>query len=40
VYVINTPRPDEFEDETIDQLRRRQKWETDDYTCRRSILMQ
>jgi len=28
----------EFEDETIDRLRRRQRWETDDYTCRRNIL--
>jgi len=38
VYVINTPRSNEFEDETIDWLKRRQRWETDDYTCRRNIL--
>ena len=38
VYVISTPKPDESENETIDQLRKRKKWETDDYTCRGHIL--
>jgi len=34
VYIINTPKPDESENETIDQLKRRQRWETDDYMQR------
>jgi len=38
VYVINTPSSDESKNETINQLRRRQKWEIDDYTCKRHIL--
>jgi len=38
VYVINTPKPDESKNETMDQLRRTQKWETYDYTCRGHIL--
>ena len=38
MYVLNTPKPEVSEDETLDQIRKRQKWETDDYTCRGHIL--
>ncbi|GJX04845.1 carotenoid 9,10(9',10')-cleavage dioxygenase 1-like protein, partial [Tanacetum coccineum] len=38
VYVLSTPMPEFMEDETLDQTRRRCKWENDDYICRRHIL--
>ncbi|KAK1407693.1 hypothetical protein QVD17_39315 [Tagetes erecta] len=38
VYVLSTPMPEEVENETIDQQRRRLKWENDDYICRGHIL--
>src|SRR6516165_6527047 len=38
VYVLNTPRPTETENETLAQTRRRQKWDTDDEICRDHIL--
>ena len=38
VYVLNTPYPIETENETLDQARRRSKFENDDYICRGHIL--
>ncbi|KAI3693503.1 hypothetical protein L1987_76446 [Smallanthus sonchifolius] len=38
VYVLSTPMPEEVENETLDQQRRRLKWENDDYICRGHIL--
>ncbi|KAI3825040.1 hypothetical protein L1987_06515 [Smallanthus sonchifolius] len=38
VYVLSTPMPEETENETLDQQRRRLKWENDDYICRGHIL--
>ncbi|KAL0313967.1 UNVERIFIED_CONTAM: hypothetical protein Sangu_2241100 [Sesamum angustifolium] len=38
VYVLSTPIPKYVEDETVEQTRRRSKWENDDYICRRHIL--
>ncbi|XP_076949303.1 uncharacterized protein LOC143621905 [Bidens hawaiensis] len=38
VYVLSTPFPEEVENETDDQTRRRLKWENDDYICRGHIL--
>ncbi|GKA89010.1 hypothetical protein Tco_0810822, partial [Tanacetum coccineum] len=38
VYVLNTPIPDDGDDATIDQIRRRNKWENDNYVCRGIIL--
>ncbi|KAK9165962.1 hypothetical protein Scep_001153 [Stephania cephalantha] len=38
VYVLDTPKPMESDDETVEQIRKRQKWETDDHTCRGHIL--
>ena len=38
VYVLNTPYPVETENETLDQARRRSKFEHDDYICRGHIL--
>ncbi|CAH9095117.1 unnamed protein product [Cuscuta europaea] len=38
VYVLSTPMPEYHEDETIEQSRRRSKWENDDYICRGHIL--
>ncbi|XP_028806167.1 uncharacterized protein LOC114761025 [Neltuma alba] len=37
-YVLNTPKPQEKEDETIAEIRERQKWENDDYICIGHIL--
>ena len=37
-YVLNTPKPQETEAETIEQLRQRQKWDNDDYICTGHIL--
>ncbi|XP_028762333.1 uncharacterized protein LOC114720797 [Neltuma alba] len=37
-YVLTTPKPQEKEDETIAEIRERQKWENDDYICTGHIL--
>lgn len=37
-YVLSTPMPEYSEDETMDNARRRLKWENDDYICRGHIL--
>nr|GEV15212.1 zinc finger, CCHC-type [Tanacetum cinerariifolium] len=34
VYILNTPIPDDGDDATVEQIRRRNKWENDDYVCR------
>ncbi|XP_042027280.1 uncharacterized protein LOC121774480 [Salvia splendens] len=38
VYVLSTPMPEAVESETLEQTRRRMKWENDDYICRGHIL--
>nr|GEY61100.1 zinc finger, CCHC-type [Tanacetum cinerariifolium] len=38
VYVLSTPMPEFMENETLEQIRKRCKWENDDYICRRHIL--
>lgn len=38
VYVLNTTRPLEKEDETLAETRERQKWDNDDYICMGHIL--
>ncbi|GJX55734.1 hypothetical protein Tco_0285631 [Tanacetum coccineum] len=38
VYVLTTPIPDDGDDATVDQLRKRAKWGNDDYVCRGLIL--
>ncbi|XP_042067109.1 uncharacterized protein LOC121810398 [Salvia splendens] len=38
VYVLSTPMPEAVENETLEQTRRRMKWENDDYICRGHIL--
>ncbi|GJS84198.1 zinc finger, CCHC-type containing protein [Tanacetum coccineum] len=38
VYVLTTPIPDDGDDATVDQLRKRAKWDNDDYVCRGLIL--
>ena len=38
VYVLNTARPLEQEEETMAQTHDRQKWDHDDYICRGYIL--
>ncbi|KAK4397497.1 hypothetical protein Sango_1586300 [Sesamum angolense] len=38
VYVLSTPILEYVEDETVEQTRRRNKWENDDYICRGHIL--
>ncbi|GJR69566.1 zinc finger, CCHC-type containing protein [Tanacetum coccineum] len=38
VYVLNTPIPDDGDDGTVEQIKRRNKWENDDYVCRSIIL--
>ena len=37
-YVISTPKPEEKEDETVEDARKRNKWENDDFICRGHIL--
>ncbi|GKB11333.1 zinc finger, CCHC-type containing protein [Tanacetum coccineum] len=37
-YVLSTPRPEFIEDETLEQTRKRCKWDNDDYICRGHIL--
>ncbi|GJX88059.1 zinc finger, CCHC-type containing protein [Tanacetum coccineum] len=36
--VLNTPIPNDGDDATVEQIRRRNKWENDDYVCRGIIL--
>ncbi|GKB30755.1 zinc finger, CCHC-type containing protein [Tanacetum coccineum] len=38
VYVLTTPMPELMEDDTVEAIRRRAKWENDDYICRGRIL--
>ncbi|GKD18848.1 hypothetical protein Tco_1208006 [Tanacetum coccineum] len=38
VYVLTTPIPELLEDDTVEAIRRRAKWENDDYICRGHIL--
>ncbi|XP_058774264.1 uncharacterized protein LOC131648530 [Vicia villosa] len=38
VYVLSTPILELVEDDTVENLRRRSKWENDDYICRGHIL--
>nr|GEU97986.1 zinc finger, CCHC-type [Tanacetum cinerariifolium] len=38
VYVLTTPIHDDGNDATVDQLRKRVKWDNDDYVCRGLIL--
>lgn len=37
-YVLNSPKPKESETETLEEQRKRNKWENDDYVCRGHIL--
>ncbi|GJU56728.1 ribonuclease H-like domain-containing protein [Tanacetum coccineum] len=34
VYVLTTPIPEDSENATMEQIKRRNKWENDDYVCR------
>ncbi|GKA02783.1 zinc knuckle CX2CX4HX4C containing protein, partial [Tanacetum coccineum] len=34
VYVLTTPMPELLEDDTVEAIRRRAKWENDDYICK------
>ncbi|GJU77554.1 zinc finger, CCHC-type containing protein [Tanacetum coccineum] len=38
VYVLTTPIPEDGENATVDQIRRKNKWDNDDYVCRGLIL--
>ncbi|GKB26358.1 hypothetical protein Tco_0865759 [Tanacetum coccineum] len=38
VYVLSTPILDNSDDATVEQIRKRNKWENDDYVCRGLIL--
>ncbi|GKB79715.1 hypothetical protein Tco_0946610 [Tanacetum coccineum] len=38
VYVLTTPNPDDGDDATVEQLRKRAKWDNDGYVCRGLIL--
>ncbi|GJV84091.1 zinc finger, CCHC-type containing protein, partial [Tanacetum coccineum] len=38
VYVLTNPIPEDGENATVDQIRRRNKWDNDDYVCRGLIL--
>ncbi|GJZ23532.1 zinc finger, CCHC-type containing protein [Tanacetum coccineum] len=38
VYVLTTPMPELLEDDTVEAIRRRAKWENDEYICRGHIL--
>nr|GFB42608.1 zinc finger, CCHC-type [Tanacetum cinerariifolium] len=38
VYVLTAPIPVDSDDATVDQLRKRAKWDNDDYVCRGLIL--
>ncbi|GKD86473.1 hypothetical protein Tco_1357627 [Tanacetum coccineum] len=38
VYVLTNPIPENGDDATVEQLRKRAKWDNDDYVCRGLIL--
>ncbi|GJY01315.1 hypothetical protein Tco_0359467, partial [Tanacetum coccineum] len=38
VYVLTTHIPEDGENATVDQIRRRNKWDNNDYVCRGLIL--
>ncbi|GJU04596.1 hypothetical protein Tco_1121026 [Tanacetum coccineum] len=38
VYVLTTPIPEDGENATVEQIRKRAKWDNDDYVCRGLIL--
>nr|GEZ51906.1 hypothetical protein [Tanacetum cinerariifolium] len=38
VYMLTTPIPEDGENATMDQIRKRNKWDNDDYVCRGLIL--
>ncbi|GKG14164.1 hypothetical protein Tco_0353764, partial [Tanacetum coccineum] len=38
VYVLTTPILEDSEDAIVEQLRKRAKWDNDDYVCRGLIL--
>ena len=38
VYVLTTPKPQESEAETMEEIRQRQKWENEDFICAGHIL--
>ncbi|CAI9270382.1 unnamed protein product [Lactuca saligna] len=38
VYVLSTPKPEKVEDASLEQIRRRIKWENDNYICLDHIL--
>ncbi|GJX07299.1 zinc finger, CCHC-type containing protein [Tanacetum coccineum] len=38
VYVLTTPIPEDGENATVEQLKKRAKWDNDDYVCRGLIL--
>ena len=37
-YVVSTPKPEEVEEETLEQNRKRNKWENDNIICLGHIL--
>ena len=37
-YVISTPRPEDKDDETLEEMRKKNKWDNDDFICRGHIL--
>ncbi|KAL3510202.1 hypothetical protein ACH5RR_029603 [Cinchona calisaya] len=39
IYVLNTPKPMENDEETLANTRAKQKWEDDDYICRGHIMI-
>ncbi|GKA09230.1 hypothetical protein Tco_0688561 [Tanacetum coccineum] len=38
VYVLSKPVPDDGDDATMEQIRKKSKWENDDYVCRGLII--
>ncbi|GJY66614.1 hypothetical protein Tco_0468852 [Tanacetum coccineum] len=38
VYVLTTPIPEDGENATMEQIRKRNKWDNDDYVCRGLVL--
>ncbi|GJU56145.1 hypothetical protein Tco_1229859 [Tanacetum coccineum] len=38
VYVLTTPMPEDCDNVTVEQIRKRSKWENDDYVCHGIIL--
>ncbi|GJY69340.1 zinc finger, CCHC-type containing protein [Tanacetum coccineum] len=37
VYVLTTPMPEDGDDATVEQIRKRAKWDNNDYVCRDSL---